>query len=106
MTTAQTHIADTLNRAQRCWELTLDPTAPDPTRHEATHLFISHTTTAVLLEHLRRLNTPLADRLVPWLLSEDGIFADGYAGELLHEWRTQLAVSEPMNPIESDRSQA
>lgn len=98
MTTAQEHIADTLNRAQACWEITLDHTRPDPQR-EAVNLFLSHMTTAVLLEHVRRLDPALADRLVPWLLSADGIFADGYAGELLYQWRQQVAAGEPMAPI-------
>lgn len=102
MTAVQAHIADTLDRAQRCWELTLDHTVPDTRRHEAIHLFVSHTTTAVLLEHVRRLDPALAERLTPWLLSEDGIFSDGYAGELLHEWRESLANGGRMDPIDPD----
>ena len=58
-----------------------------------------HVTTSVLLENLRRLDPELADRLTDWMLTEDGVFSDGYAGELLHGWRQQLAAGEPLAPI-------
>jgi hypothetical protein len=99
VTTAQDHIADTLNRAQGCFELTVDPTGTPTGRRVAVNLFIHHVTSAVLLEHLRRLDQTLADQLVPWMLAEGGIFEDGYAGEMLHEWRQQLAAGQPMYPI-------
>ena len=99
MTTAQAHIADTLDRAQRCWERIVDHRLLDSQRREATNLFLYHVTTAVLLENIRRLDPALADRLTGWMLRDEGIFEDGYAGELLYEWRQQLAVGQPMHPI-------
>jgi hypothetical protein len=97
MTTAKDHIANTLKRAQHCWDEVLDPKAPD---NSAVNLLIYHVTTAVLLEHVRRLDPDLADQLVPWLMGKDGgIFADGYAVELLYQWRQQVAAGEPMGPI-------
>jgi hypothetical protein len=99
MTTAQDHIANTLNRAQLCWPDMTDPLLSDGQRREIAAWFGHHVTSAVLLEHVRRLDPALADRLVPWLLSADGIFADGYAGELLYQWRQQVAAGEPMAPI-------
>jgi hypothetical protein len=103
MTTAQDHIADTLDRAQKCWDEVLNPNAPDNT---AVSLLIYHVTTAVLLEHLRRLEPGLTELLVPWLCGVDGgIFADGYAGELLYQWRQQLAADQPLAPIGPDEAQ-
>lgn len=103
MSAAEAHIADTLTRAQHCWKRTVDHRLLDTQQravvNEAVNLFISHITAAVLLEHIRRLDPALAEQLVPWLLSEDGIFCDGYAGELLHLWRQQLAAGQPMDPI-------
>jgi len=101
MTTAHDHIADTLNRAQYAYDR-VDATAGagGAEFREAIALFIHHVTAAVLLEHVRRLDPDLANRLVPWLAGEDGgIFVDGYAGELLHGWREQLAAGLPLSPI-------
>lgn len=97
MTTTQDRIDDTLDRAQRAWNANLDPT--EPLRSETTAWFIHHITTAVLLEHLHRLDPNTAETLGPWLLGEDGIFQDGYAGELLYAWREQRAAGQPMEPI-------
>lgn len=104
MTTAQDHIADTLDRAQKCWDATVGIGSPDDPPSDRIHItwFIHHITSAVLLEHLRRLDPELADRLCRWLLGEDGIFSDGYAGELLHQWREQRAAAQPLNPIGPD----
>lgn len=102
MTAAQAHIVDTLDRAQLCWEQTVDIAVAIDDRREAIALLIHHITSAVLLEHLRRLDPELADRLCPWLLGEDGVFSDGYAGELLYQWREQLAAGRPLNPIGPD----
>lgn len=102
MTLAQNHITDTLNRAQAAHNR-INATigsGPSSQLREAVSLFIGHINTAVLFEHLRRLNPDLADQLVPWLAGDDGgIFGDEYAGELLHQWRQQLAAGQPMNPI-------
>jgi hypothetical protein len=99
VTLAHHRIADTLDRAQLCFPRTVDHTVTHDVRREATAWFIHHVTTAVLLEHIRRLDPDLADRLCPWLLGQDGIFSDGYAGELLHQWREQLASAQPLAPI-------
>jgi hypothetical protein len=99
VTTAQNHIADTFNRAQLCWDSMLDPDYPDDDRRTVINLFIYHVTVAVLLEHVRRLKPDLADQLTGWLFGEPTIFEDGYAGELLHQWRQQVAAGEPMDPI-------
>ena len=101
---AQAYIADTLDRAQKCWDATVGIGSPDDPPADRIHIawFIHHITTAILLEHLRRLDPVTADRLTPWLLGQDGIFGDGYAGELLHEWREQLAAGHPLNPIGPD----
>lgn len=101
MTAASEHIADTLDRAQKCWDAVVGIGSPDDPPSDRTHIawFICHVTTAVLLEHLRRADPALADHLVDWLLSEGSIFADGLAGELLYQWREQLAAGQPMEPI-------
>lgn len=100
---AATQVADSLRRAQLCWDRINDTVheAGMPFR-EATALFLNHITTAVLLEHVRRLDPDLADQLTAWMLTEDGIFSDGYAGELLYQWRQQLAAGQPLNPIGPD----
>src|ERR1043166_2949314 len=95
--TTQDRLADLLDRAQRCFEETLNPDAEE--RAATVVSFIYHVTTAVLLEHLRRVDPDMAETLGPWLLDEDGIFCDGYAGELLHGWREQLAAGLPLSPI-------
>lgn len=104
MSIALHRIIDTLDRAQKCWDATVGIGSPDDPPSDRTHIawFIHHITSAVLLEHIRRLDPVLADRLCPWLLGEDGIFADGYAGELLYQWRQQLAAAQPLNPIGPD----
>lgn len=105
MTTAQDHIRDTLDRAQRCWEATVGIGSPDDPPTDRIHVawFIGHITTAVLLEHIRRADPDLADRLVTWMLSDNGIFTDGLAGELLWQWRVQLNDGRAMHPIEGDQ---
>lgn len=101
--TAQAHIADTLDRAQRSFDASTDVNAPN--FREAVGWFIHHVTAAVLFEHLRRLDPDLADRLVPWLMGADGgIFGDEYAGVLVHQWREQLAAGQPMHPIGPEES--
>lgn len=99
MSVASDRIADTLNRAQLCWPQTVDHTVGSDERREATAWFIHHVTASVLLENIRRLDPDLADRLSAWVMGEDGIFSDGYAGELLHQWREQVAAEQPMSPI-------
>lgn len=105
MTTAQGYIADALDRAQICWEATVGIGSDDPAINRV-HIawFMHHLTTSVLLENLRRLDPQLADRLTGWMLMEDGIFSDGYAGELLYGWRRQVAAGEPLAPIGPDGS--
>jgi hypothetical protein len=96
------HIADTLNRAQLCFETSVDHTAPLAERRDATAWFMYHVVTTVLLEHIRRLNPATAEQLIPWLLDEGGIFEGGYAGELVHRWREQLAAGAQLDPIGPD----
>ena len=94
---ARNHITDALDRAQKAFEASVNPAASD--RVEAGGWFVHNLTVAILLENLRRLNSDLADRITNWMLTEDGIFSDGYAGELLHEWRWQAANHLPLDPI-------
>lgn len=70
---------------------------PDPAS-DRVHVtwFIHHVTVVVLLENLRRLDPALADRITGWL---DDMFTDGYAGELLYQWRRQSAAGQPLSPI-------
>lgn len=97
--TTEDRIANLLDRAQRCFEFTVDAHAAPEVRREHIGWFIHHVTLVVLLEHLRRVAPDTADQLGPWLLDEGGIFSDGYAGELLYVWREQLASGHPMEPI-------
>ncbi len=99
------HIADTLNRAQNCFEDMTDPNVGAGQR-EALSWFMYHVTTTVLLEHIRRLAPDTAEQLIPWLLDAGGIFEDGYAGELVHRWRQQLAAGAQLNPIGPDLDHA
>jgi hypothetical protein len=99
MRAAEEHIANRLHIAQYSWTDCTSVAMPEAQRHESLAWFMHHVTTAVLLENLRRLDPDLADRLTRWLLGPDGIFNDGYAGELLHEWREQLAAGQPMAPV-------
>lgn len=106
-TPAQGYIADALGRAQKCWDAAMSVTgADDRFPAERLHIawFMHHVTTSVLLENLRRLDPELADRLTGWMLTPDGVFSDGYAGELLYEWRRQVAAGEPLAPIGPDGS--
>ena len=102
MTTAQDQVRDSLDRAQLCWDRINTTTGEGPAYREAIGLFLNHVTTAVLLEHLRRVDPTTADRITPWLLSGDGIFSDSYAGELVHRWREQLSAGQPLDPIGPD----
>lgn len=98
-TASERHIAESLYNARRWHAKVITRTLADPERIEAISFFGCLITEAILLEHLRRVAPDVADRLVPWLLAEDGIFGDSRAGELLYEWLGQLTTGEPMHPI-------
>lgn len=96
------YIADVLDRAQKCATAIVDPAEPAHDRTAAMLSFICHVQTSVLLANLARHNQQLADELVGWF---DRIFEDGYAAELVHEWRQQITAGHlmhPINPAEED----
>jgi hypothetical protein len=103
--TATTYITEALDRAQANFTASVDPAVGRRDHRQHIGWFVQDVVAVVLLENLRRLNPALADRLTDWVLSENGIFDDGYAGELLHEWREQIAAGQPLDPIGPESSE-
>lgn len=101
-TTAEELITDSLDRAQKCLAKILDPAA-GKVDYTAVISLIGNFNTAVLLEALRRHDPAEADRITQWL--KDVHEAGDTTGEMVHQWREQLASGHHMTGIGGHRPQ-
>ncbi|WP_162834260.1 hypothetical protein [Amycolatopsis circi] len=101
--TAQAVIADSLERFQRNWDRMHDLSSSKEEQHQSSMNLIHFFTLVTLLETIRRQDPCRADELTRWF---DEMFEDGGAGEMVWQWRQEVAEGKEITLPASERPNA
>lgn len=88
---ATPYVADSLDRAQKAFEASVNPGTPEATRKDAVWSYLHHVTAAVLCEALQQHAPSQAAEAVEWL---GCALEDDTAAQWVHEARTAIANGE------------